>query len=62
MDKHPELLPMYFGNYTKIVYMAQTQDAALVEKAKAAAAKLGLAYEFRFTGYGELETEMRARA
>ncbi len=54
MDRHPELLPMYFGNYTKIVYLAQTDDAALAKKAEAAAAKLGLAYEYRFTGYGEL--------
>lgn len=62
MDKHPELLPIYFGNYTKIVYLAQIMDAALEEKAKAAAAKLGLAYEYRFTGFGELESEMRKRA
>ncbi len=58
MDRHPELLPLYFGNYTKIVYLAQTRDDELNRKAKAAAEKLGLAYEYRFTGYGELESEM----
>jgi hypothetical protein len=62
MDRHPELLPMYFGNYRKIVYLAQIRDAALEEKARAAAARLGLAYEYRFTGMGELESEMRRRA
>lgn len=62
MDKHPELLPLYFGNYTKIVYLAQIRDAGLEAKAKAAADKLGLAYEYRFTGFGELESEMRKRA
>jgi Protein of unknown function (DUF1638) len=62
LDRHPELLPLYFGNYTKIVYLAQTRDDALNEKARAAAEKLGLAYEYRFTGYGELETEMAKRA
>jgi len=62
LDRHPELLPMYFGNYTRIIYLAQTKDAALVEKAQAAAEKLGLGFEYRFTGYGELETEMAKRA
>ncbi|MBM3519272.1 MAG: DUF1638 domain-containing protein [Alphaproteobacteria bacterium] len=61
LDRHPELLSAYFGNYTKIVYLAQTRDAELVEKAKAAAAKLGLAYEYRFTGYGELAERMDER-
>lgn len=60
--EHPELLPLYFGNYTKVIYLAQTRDPALQRKARAAAAKLGLAYEYRQTGYGELEAEMRARA
>jgi hypothetical protein len=59
---HPELLEMYFGNYTKLVYLAQTRDAGLDMKARAAAARLGLAYEYRETGYGELESGMRQRA
>jgi Protein of unknown function (DUF1638) len=62
LDRHPELLKDYFGNYTKVVYLAQTKDAVLEEAAKAAAAKLGLAYEYRFTGYGELATELERRA
>jgi hypothetical protein len=62
LAKHPELLPMYFGNYTKVVYLAQTSDPKLQMKAQAAAARLGLDYEYRFTGYGELETEMHKRA
>jgi hypothetical protein len=54
LDKHPELREMVFGNYTKIVYLAQTEDPALQEKAKWAADYLGLDYEYRFTGYGDL--------
>lgn len=54
LDQHPELKEMVFGNYTKIVYLAQTEDAALQEKAKWAADYLGLDYEYRFTGYGDL--------
>ena len=54
LDRHPELLPMYFGHYTKLVYQAQTDDPALDAKAEACAKRLGLAYERRFTGYGDL--------
>jgi hypothetical protein len=45
---------MYFGNYEKLVYQAQTNDPALDRKAEECAARLGLAYERRFTGYGDL--------
>ncbi|MBT8410981.1 MAG: DUF1638 domain-containing protein [Octadecabacter sp.] len=58
LDRHPELRDMYFGNYEKLVYQAQTDDPALTEKARAAAARLGLAFERRFTGYGDLETTL----
>lgn len=61
LKQHPELLPDYFGNYTKIVYLAQTRDEELAKRAMAAARKLGLAYEYRYTGYGELEQQMQSR-
>jgi len=54
IDKHPELAEMYFGNYEKLVYLAQVEDPALQDKARDAAERLGLAYEYRFTGYGDL--------
>jgi len=55
LDKHPELRDMYFGNYEKLVYQAQTDDGTLTKKAKAAAKQLGLKFERRFTGYGDLQ-------
>ena len=58
LDRHPELRDMYFGNYTTLVYQAQTDDPALTEKAKACADRLGLAFERRFTGYGDLGRAM----
>ena len=62
LDRHPQLKEMYFGNYTKVVYLSQIEDAALQQKAKEAADYLGLAYEYRFTGYGDLTGELlRAR-
>jgi hypothetical protein len=54
IDTHPELLPMYFGNYRRLVYLSQTDDAALVEQGRAAAAFLDLAFEHRPSGYGDL--------
>lgn len=54
LDRHPELRDMYFGNYEKLVYQAQTNNPALNEKAKACAQQLGLPFERRFTGYGDL--------
>ncbi len=62
LKDHPELLPDYFGNYTKVVFLAQTRDEELAKRAMAAAKKLGLAYEYRYTGYGELETALQSRA
>jgi Protein of unknown function (DUF1638) len=60
IDRHPELLPLYFGNYKRVVYLAQTHSAKHLAAARAAAARLGLAFEHRFTGYGDLETSIRA--
>ena len=62
LDRHPQLKDMYFGNYTKVVYLSQIEDEGLQKKAKEAADYLGLAYEYRFTGYGDLTGELlRAR-
>jgi hypothetical protein len=59
LDRHPELLPLYFGNYRTLVYLAQMPDAQLEQQAKAAALRLGLAYEHRPTGYGGLQDFLR---
>ncbi len=62
LDEHPELLRDYFGNYEKLVYLAQTDDPALDEKAREAARRLGLTYERRLVGMGDLEAKMRKLA
>lgn len=59
LDRHPQLRDMYFGNYRKLVYLSQIEDEALKAKAREAAAFLGLEYEYRFTGYGDLTAELR---
>lgn len=62
LDRHPQLLPMYFGNYRKLVYLSQVEDEALQQKARQAADYLGLEYEYRFTGYGDLSPALTALA
>ena len=52
LDRHPELLPMYFGNYTRVVLLSQKVDADVVIAARAAADRLGLAFEHRHVGLG----------
>ena len=59
LDRKPELLEMYFGNYKKVVYLAQTENHELNQKAEECAKRLGLNYERIFTGYGEMETELQ---
>jgi hypothetical protein len=62
LDRHPELLPAYFGNYERLVYLAQSDDPALVTAARRGARRLGLRFELRRTGLGELATSIAAAA
>lgn len=59
LDEHPELLADYFGGYEKLVHLAQSDDPALKKKAEEAAARLGLAFEHRIVGFGDLEEALR---
>lgn len=60
IDRHPELLPIYFGNYRRLVFLSQTDSPALLAKARAAADRLGLAFEHRPTGLGGLSAFLTA--
>ena len=62
LDRHPELLEAYFGNYTRLVYLAQSEDHALVEKAEDAAARLGLRFEHKKTQFGLLGDFLKGAA
>jgi hypothetical protein len=50
LDRFPQLRDDYFGNYRRVVHLAQFDDPDTAAKARAAAERLGLAYERRFTG------------
>jgi hypothetical protein len=58
LDRYPGLESMLFGNYQRLVYLAQTDSVDLQRRAQAAAERLGLDYEYRFTGYGDLERKL----
>ena len=60
LDRHPELRDDVFGNYMRLVYLAQTDDAELLARARAAADRLRLAFVHRPTGYGELAPALAA--
>jgi hypothetical protein len=62
LDTHPELLPAYFGNYVRLVYLAQSRSPALLRKAREAAAYLDLELEVRHTGYGDLRPALEREA
>jgi len=58
LDRYPELKEDYFGNYTRVIYLSQREDARLRARASWAAAELGLPLEIRAVGYGALETRL----
>jgi hypothetical protein len=58
LDRWPDLLEDYFGNYRRVVYLAQTDDPELTREAERAAGRLGLDFERRSVGYGEMELEL----
>lgn len=58
IDKHPELQAMYFGHYTRLMYLAQVPTEERLAEGRAAADRLGLRFDYRVTGYGDLETSM----
>jgi len=60
IDRHPELLEMYFGNYTRLVYLAQTDSEEITALARQAAEQLGLRFERIETGMGEMVPELDA--
>ena len=62
LDRYPQLLSDYFGNYRKLVHLAQIEDAGLKARAESAAKRLGLAFEYRFTGMGGIEAFLETAA
>lgn len=60
IDRHPELAAEYFRHYRKLVYLSQSETPGSIERARQIADSFGFAFEYRFTGYGELGTRLTA--
>jgi len=60
LDRHPELFPSYFGNYRKLVYLAQAPGAGAEDEARVIAGRMRLEFESRRTGYGTFGATLAA--
>jgi len=53
--KHPELRDMYFGNYTRMLYLAQAHNEERLAQAQAAAESINLPLQVHYTGLQPLQ-------
>jgi hypothetical protein len=60
LDRHPELRDDYFGNYTRVLWLAQRPTLGTKLAAERAAAALGLPLEVRDVGDAGLERALEA--
>ena len=58
LDEHPELMPMYFGNYKRLVYLSQSDSSELAAMAEEHARYLGLDYQHVHTGLSRVADEI----
>lgn len=58
LDRHAAIRDMVFGNYNRLVYISQTDDSELLERAMEAAERLSLAFEHHHVGFGSLESTL----
>jgi len=62
LDRHPQLASEYFRNYRRLVYLAQNPAPEAEQQAREIAQRMGLEFEYRVTGYGELGSRLTALA
>lgn len=59
LDRQPQLMPLYFGNYKRVVYVAQTESEELQAMARKHAEYLGLEYRYHYHGDRPLEAVLK---
>ena len=60
LNRRDDMVDFVFGNYRKLIYIAQTKNTALESKAQEIAKRLKLDYEYQFTGYGDMSKSMES--
>jgi len=60
MDVHPKLKPLFFANYTRVMYFSQEEDEKLIAKAHRIADWIGRPLTVKHVGYGDLERRLVA--
>jgi hypothetical protein len=58
LDRYPELRDVYFGSYTRVVWLAQRRTPGTERAAERAAARIGLPLSVREVGDSGLEAEL----
>ena len=58
LTDHPELAEMYFGNYTRVLYIAQDPTPELIESAQICANRLNLEFDQLNVGRGALQSRL----
>ena len=58
LDKHPQLMAAYFGNYVRLVYLSQSKSKELEEMARRHAEYLGLDYVHHHTGLANIDRDL----
>ena len=61
LDKFPHMIDRIFENYTRLIYLARTDNEKTRLQAEAAAKTLGLRFEMRLVGSGEYQQFLAAR-
>lgn len=61
LDRFPELAADYFRNYRQVVFLTQTGEKKLIQKAEEIARELGFPLKVIQTGLGHLESELVKR-
>jgi hypothetical protein len=58
LDRHPQLLEAYFGNYERVLFISQQEKPSRIEAARGCASRLGLRFEHRHAGYGAMQAAL----
>ena len=61
LDRHPELRDTYFAHYSRVVLLSQSEDPDVVAAGRAAAERLGLAFEHHHVGRAGLAVPVALR-